>query len=61
FQFLICAVCPVSGDYEPGKPECGFLFPAFKDRSGDIHRINIFQENDKSAPAERLVEILFSH
>ncbi|MDE6014381.1 MAG: DUF4317 domain-containing protein [Acetatifactor sp.] len=61
FQFLICAVCPVSGDYEPGKPECGFLFPAFKDRSGDIHRINIFQENDKSAHAERLVEILFSH
>ena len=24
---LICAICPVSGDYEPGEPECGFLIP----------------------------------
>ena len=29
FEYLICAICPVSGDYEPGEPECGFLFPAF--------------------------------
>lgn len=42
YQFLVCAICPVHGDYEPGEPECGFLFPAFKDRSGDEHRINIF-------------------
>lgn len=46
YRFMICAVCPVSGDYEPGEPECGFLFPAFKDRSSDIHRINVFQAND---------------
>ena len=31
FEYLICAICPVSGDYEPGEPECGFLFPAFMD------------------------------
>lgn len=43
YQFIICAVCPVSGDYEPGEPECGFLFPAFKDRSSDIQRIDVFQ------------------
>ncbi|MDE7339221.1 MAG: DUF4317 domain-containing protein [Lachnospiraceae bacterium] len=43
YQFIICAVCPVSGDYEPGAPECGFLFPAFKDRSSDIQRIDVFQ------------------
>lgn len=61
FQFLICAVCPVSGTYEPEEPECGFLFPAFKDRSSDIHRIDIFQKDDKSAYAGRLKEILFSH
>ena len=42
YPFLMCAICPVSGDYEPGKPEYGFLFPAFKDRSGDEHRINIY-------------------
>ncbi len=42
FDFLVCAVCPVNGDYEPGEPESGFLFPAFKDRSTDVHRANIF-------------------
>lgn len=47
YQFIICAVCPVSGDYEPGEPECGFLFPAFKDRSSDIHRIDVFQADSK--------------
>lgn len=47
YQFLICAVCPVSGDYEPGNPEFGFLFPAFKDRSSDIYRINVFQVGGK--------------
>ncbi len=59
FQFLICAVCPVSGDYEPGKPESGFLFPAFKDRSSDIHRIDIFREDGKFPRSERVEEILF--
>lgn len=44
YSFLICAVCPVSADYEPKEPECGFLFPAFKDRSGDVNRINVFRK-----------------
>lgn len=43
YTFLVCAVCPVRGDYEVGEPECGFLFPALKDRSSDIHRINVFR------------------
>ena len=29
FEYLICTISPVSGDYEPGAPVCGFLFPAF--------------------------------
>lgn len=45
YRFLIGALCPVSGDYEPGPPECGFLFPAFSERSEDIHGIHIFQRN----------------
>ncbi len=61
YQFLICAVCPVSGDYEPGAPECGFLFPAFKDRSSDTERIDIFQAGSNSGKAEELLSILFSH
>lgn len=60
YQFLICAVCPVSGDYEPGEPECGFLFPAFKDRSSDIHRIDIYAADAQSRQAEDLGKILFS-
>ncbi|MDE7332855.1 MAG: DUF4317 domain-containing protein [Lachnospiraceae bacterium] len=60
YQFLVCAVCPVSGDYEPGKPECGFLFPAFKDRSSDIHRIDVFAADGTSLQAESLRGILFS-
>ena len=42
FEYMICAICPVSGDYEPGEPECGFLFPAFTDRSEDRNHINVF-------------------
>lgn len=60
FQFLICAVCPVSGDYEPGKPECGFLFPAFRDRSSDSSRIDVFRKDGKVSYAGKLEEILFS-
>lgn len=59
FRFLICAFCPVSGDYEPGKPDCGFLFPAFRDRSSDIHRIDVFREDGRFAAVERWEDILF--
>lgn len=45
YQFIICAICPLIGEYEPGEPDCGFLFPAFMDRSSDIHRIAVFQKD----------------
>lgn len=59
FRFLICAFCPVSGDYEPGKPECGFLFPAFRDRSSDIHRIDVFREDGRFSSVQKWEDILF--
>lgn len=59
FRFLICAFCPVSGDYEPGKPACGFLFPAFRDRSSDIHRIDVFREDGRFSSLEKWEDILF--
>ncbi len=59
FRFLICAFCPVSGDYKPGKPDCGFLFPAFRDRSSDIHRIDVFREDGRFAAVERWEDALF--
>ena len=45
FEYLICVICPLSGEYEPGEPECGFLFPAFTDRSGDLNHVNVYQRN----------------
>lgn len=54
FEYIICAICPLTGSYEPGKPECGFLFPAFMNRSGDEHFINVFQADEKQPHMELL-------
>ena len=45
YDFIICAISPLVGKYEPGEPEFGFLFPAFSDRSGDDNSIDIFWED----------------
>lgn len=33
YNYLLCAVGPLEGEYEPGLPEAGFLYPAFRQRS----------------------------
>ena len=45
YDFLICTVSPLAGDYEPGDPVWGFLYPAFSDRSADPDRIDIFNSD----------------
>lgn len=57
FEYIICAVCPLTGEYEPGDPECGFLFPAFSDRSADLNHVDIFQ-SDPSYPHLGILKIL---
>ncbi|MDR1547441.1 MAG: DUF4317 domain-containing protein [Hungatella sp.] len=57
FEYMICAICPLAGEYEPGKPECGFLFPAFTDRSGDLNHIDVFQA-DADRPHKEILEAL---
>lgn len=57
YDYLICAICPLVGDYEPGAPECGFLFPAFTDRSSDSLHVAIFDKNAEMRHGEML-EIL---
>lgn len=47
YEYLICALCPLTGEYEPGKPEWGFLFPAFTDRSSDGNYVNLFHREDR--------------
>ncbi|MCP1100951.1 hypothetical protein M2454_000169 [Aequitasia blattaphilus] len=44
YSFIICGICPFHGDYELDPPKKGFLFPAFVDRSSDIHGIGIYKE-----------------
>ena len=36
--------CPVTGDYEAGVPEFGFIFPAFCDRTEDPDYIDIYEK-----------------
>lgn len=45
YKYLICAFCPVTGDYEPGEPEFGFIFPAFCERTEDPDYIDIYEKN----------------
>lgn len=64
FEYLICAVCPLAGEYEPDKPAWGFLFPAFKDRSGDSDYLNFFCSRPEAFQEDwvkpLLRELLFS-
>ena len=60
FEYLICAVCPVTGDYEPGEPECGFLFPAYAQGGALINCIDIYQADEKR-PHWELEELLLGN
>lgn len=55
FQFIICAVSRVDEEFNAGKPELGFLFPAFENRSGDPSRIDIYSL-DPEKPDEAFVK-----
>lgn len=55
FEYLIGVICPLEGDYEPGRPECGFLFPAYVDGGVDLNHVDIFQA-DVIKPHRELVE-----
>ncbi|MEY8426411.1 DUF4317 family protein [Lachnospiraceae bacterium 46-15] len=58
YEYLICVICPLIGDYEPGKPECGFLFPSFKDRSSDLNHVAVYQANPDYPHRELTEKIL---
>ena len=60
FEYLICAVCPVAGDYEPGEPECGFLFPAYAQGGALVNCIDIYQADEKR-PHSELEELLMGN
>ena len=55
YDFLIAAMCPLLSDYEAGEPECGFLFPAFTNRSSDSNHVAVF---DATGRAQSLIRLL---
>lgn len=57
FEYIICAICPLAGEYEPELPEWGFLFPAFTDGSGDLNHIDVFQA-DAGRSYREMLELL---
>ena len=57
YEYLICCICPVYGDYEMDEPVCGFLYPSFKDRSVDWYHIAVY-EKEPGARGKGLMEAL---
>lgn len=57
FEYIVCTICPLAGDYEAGKPIAGFLFPAFSDRCAALNYIDVFQI-DAEHPDSKLLKIL---
>ena len=58
YDFIICTVSPMAGDYEPAEPVFGFLYPAFSDRSGDEEKIDIFHGDPECVEEGLLYKIL---
>lgn len=44
YPFLICSVGDMAGEYEAGAAHSGFLFPMFRERSGDPEQTAIFYD-----------------
>ena len=57
YEYILCVICPLSGEYEPGEPQCGFLFPAFVDGGAAMNYVDIYQE-DEEYPHNELLELL---
>ncbi len=57
YDFLVMAISPLVGEYEPGEPEFGFLFPAFSERSSDNDMIEIYNK-DPEHPKSGLMDLI---
>ena len=58
YDFIICTVSPMAGEYEPAEPVFGFLYPAFSDRSGNEEKIDIFHADPECVEEGLLYKIL---
>ena len=57
YEYLICCISPVSGDYEVGEPYTGFLYPSFYERSADLFHIALY-EKEPQLSGQGLIEVL---
>ena len=57
YEYLICTISPVSGNYEAGEPVCGFLYPSFRERGADLLHIAVY-EKVPGVSGEGLLQIL---
>jgi hypothetical protein len=48
YDFIICAICPVTGDYEAGIPAWGFLYPSFVNRCEDRDHIAVYNRDPQN-------------
>lgn len=58
YDFIICTISPMAGEYEPAEPEFGFLYPAFSDRSADENKIDIFHRNPEKTEEGLMYKLL---
>ena len=58
YDFIICTVSPMAGEYEPAEPVFGFLYPAFSDRSGDKEKIDIFHADSEKQEKGLMYKLL---
>jgi len=58
YDFIICTVSPMAGEYEPAEPVFGFLYPAFSDRSAEEGMIDIFHADPENVEEGLLYKIL---
>ena len=58
YDFIICTVSPMAGEYDPAEPVFGFLYPAFSDRSADEEKIDIFHVNPEQLEEGLMYKLL---
>jgi hypothetical protein len=58
YDFIVCILSPLKGEYELDEPVFGFLYPAFSDRSADKNKINIFHADPQQIEEGLMYKLL---
>lgn len=58
YDFIVCILSPLKGEYELDEPVFGFLYPTFSDRSVDKNKINIFHADPQQIEEGLMYKLL---